>query len=142
MRKDCAAVEQHSTHDDGHPCRPIVLGIRLGRLSTRVSSGRPEHHDAKVWRCPPGDELAHRCFFALARTRASKTGLLIGVCAVWNGFSIVCSLPSATIEERAVSSDAYLDIQLPHIGEKRLDPVVILGLMKKQELHVCNDEVI
>jgi hypothetical protein len=31
-----------------------------------------------------------RCLFALARTRVSNTALRIGVCAVWNGFSIVC----------------------------------------------------
>ena len=28
----------------------------------------------------------HKCFLALARTRASKTELLIVECAVWNGF--------------------------------------------------------
>jgi hypothetical protein len=31
----------------------------------------------------------YKYFFALARTRASKTGLLIEVCAVWNGFIAV-----------------------------------------------------
>ena len=31
----------------------------------------------------------YRYFFALARTRASNTVLRIGVCAVWNGLSIV-----------------------------------------------------
>jgi hypothetical protein len=36
-------------------------------------------------------EKNHRCFFALARTRASNMLLRIGVWVVWNGFNIVCA---------------------------------------------------
>lgn len=41
-------------------------------------------------RTASGPDIGQRYFFALARTRASNTELRIGVCAVWNGFSIVC----------------------------------------------------
>ena len=39
-----------------------------------------------IYRIKP---LFYRYFFALALTRASNIGLLIGLYAVWNGFSSV-----------------------------------------------------
>lgn len=39
----------------------------------------------------PGPQPPYRYFRALPRTRLSNTPLRIAVCAVWNGFTIVCA---------------------------------------------------
>lgn len=78
-------VKAHVT-PDGAPNAYTVLYTDTGasfpprnKKARHVCPSAPALHNSTV----------HRYFLALARTRASNTPLRIGVCAVWNGFSIV-----------------------------------------------------
>ena len=80
----------------------------------------------------PGPQPPYRYFRALPRTRLSNTPLRIAVCAVWNGFTIVC----ASQQRPSHSQHTHLDVQLPHLHQKRPDPLVVLRLVQQHELHI------
>ena len=81
----------------------------------------------------PGPQPPYRYFRALPRTRLSNTPLRIAVCAVWNGFTIVC----ASQQRPSHSQHTHLDVQLPHLHQKRPDPLVVLAFVQQHKLHVC-----
>lgn len=109
---------------------PGVRPTRDKRNNT-CDLGRPQVQQTRPCR------LAHKYFFALARTRASKTALRIGVCAVWNGFNIVCH-PNRLVSADAVDpSGTHLNIQLPHIEKERSDALVVPRFVQQDKLHVC-----
>jgi hypothetical protein len=79
----------------------------------------------------------YKYFFALARTRASKTGLLIDVCAVWNGFIAVWRVGLNTQRKDEIT-ESYLDVEFPKLHEKILDAsgFFIFAIVQQYKLHV------
>ena len=76
----------------------------------------------------------HKCFLALARTRASKTELRIGECAVWKGFIMVWAV--SKWRSREDDWGTHFVIQLPHVHEEGPDALFIFGIVEENELHI------
>lgn len=62
----------------------------MGNGRKRSTNGWLNENKRKGWTRATSTASRYRYFFALARTRPSNTLPRIVVCAVWNGFSIVC----------------------------------------------------